>query len=210
VDNKPTNEEVRHRVRAIIVTILGILVMIAMVSSVIIYSNVDSNATAIVSSKKSDNKKEALSSSIKVDPIEFYNASDNKIMPQDDGTIIIEGKTAPNKQVKLDIISAATDSTNNVSELTTSDKEGYFKFNFDYVKDPKLVDILYCLDENGSVDIYVTNDNYEHSNKHLKLVRNENVDYGSFRDLHAQQHYRSHTHSSSDSSITIDAEITFE
>lgn len=165
------------------------------------------NTTAKISSKKESNKK-ASSSSIKVDPIEIYNAPDGQIMPQDDGTIIIEGKTAPNKKVKLDVLSAATDNANdNVVDFTTSDKEGYFKFNFDYIKDPELVDIIYCLDEKGSVTVDLTNDNYEYVDKHLKLVKNENVDYSSFRNLHAKQHYGSH--SSSDSSITIDAEITF-
>lgn len=128
-------------------------------------------------------------------------------MPQDDGTITIEGKTAPNKKVNLEIYAATDNANDNVVDFTTSDKEGYFKFNFDYTKDPELVDIIYCLDEKGSVAVDLTNDNYEYVDKHLKLVRNENIDYSSFRNLHAKQHYGSH--SSSDSSITIDAEITF-
>ncbi len=43
--------------------------------------------------------------------------------------------------------------------------------------------------------------------KYLTVIRNENIDYRTFRDKHAQQIH--HAHSSSDSSITIDAEITF-
>lgn len=210
MSNNSTRREDKVRKKAIILIIIGILATIILLTNYL-SSNKDNgeniNTTAKISSKKESNEK-ASSSSIKFDPIEIYNAPNDEIMPQDDGTIIIEGKTAPNKKVKLDVLSAATDNANdNVVDFTTSDKEGYFKFNFDYIKDPELVDIIYCLDEKGSVTVDLTNDNYEYVDKHLKLVRNENIDYSSFRNLHAKQHYGSH--SSSDSSITIDAEITF-
>ncbi len=213
MDNKPTNEEVRHRVRAIIVIILGILMMIAMVSSVIIYSNVDSNATAIVSSKKSDNKKEARSSSIRVDPVEVYNAPDNKIMPQDDGTIIIEGKTTPNKKVRLNatgfVNNETGDITGDVEKLVESDKNGHFKFDFSErnTNEGDLINLIYILDSTDSVKVHVADENWR-GGQYLTIVRNENIDYEKFRNKHASLVH--HTHSSSDSSITIDAEITFE
>ena len=211
MENKPTKDEVRHKTRSIILIILGILVVIAIVSSAIIYSNsdTDSDITAGVSSKEDASKKEASSSSVKVDPIEVYNAPDNKIMPQDDGTITIEGKTAPNKKVNLEIYAATSGNPDNVYESTVSNKDGYFKFNFDNTKDPNLVNVIYCLDQDGSVEVGLLNDtNNYYDNKYLTLIKNENVDYDSFRNLYVQQHYKSHT--SSDSSLTIDAEITFE
>ena len=215
MDNKPTNEEVRHRVRAIIVIILGILVMIAMVLSVIRYSNndADSNTTTIVSSKKSDNKKEVRSSSIKVDPVEVYNAPDNKIMPQDDGTIIIEGKTTPNKKVRLNatgfVNNETGDITGDVEKLVESDKNGHFKFDFSErnTNEGDLINLIYILDSTDSVKVHVADENWR-GGQYLTIVRNENIDYGKFRNEHASLIH--HAHVSSDSSITIDAEITFE
>jgi len=214
VKNNSTERNAKMEKRVITSIILGVLVvMVVLICHLAPGKDNKNHDTAIkTNSSKKNSTKKVNSSSIKVDPIEFYNAPDNKIMPHDDGTITIEGKTAPNKRMELNVSgfvdSETGDITGDVQKSVLSDKNGYFKFDFGDVKDQNLVDILYCLDEKGSTNIDVTNDSYEYSNKHLKLLKNENVDYESFRNLHAKQHHGSH--SSSDSSITIDAEITFE
>ncbi len=214
MSNNYTRREDKVRKKAIILIIIGILATIILLTNYL-SSNKDNgeniNTTAKVSSKKESNKK-ASSSSIKVDPIEIYNAPDGQIMPQDDGTIIIEGKTAPNKKLRLNatgfIDNETGDITGDVSGLTVSDKDGYFKFNFNERDQSAsdLINLIYILDNKDSIKVCVGDDNFMGS-KYLTVIRNENIDYRTFRDKHAQQIH--HAHSSSDSSITIDAEITF-
>lgn len=217
MSNNSTRREDKVRKKAIILIIIGILATIILLTNYL-SSNKDNgeniNTTAKVSSKKESNKK-ASSSSIKFDPIEIYNAPNDEIMPQDDGTIIIEGKTAPNKKLRLNakgfIDDETGDITGDVSGLTVSDKDGYFKFNFNEHDQSAsdLINLMYILDNKGSTKVCVGDDNFSGS-KYLTIVRNENIDYRAFRDKYVQQRHHAHISNSSDSSITIDAEITFE
>lgn len=175
MEDKNSSKTKKIGVKSITILVgLGIIILSLIIGVCIENSQTKVQHATATSSKVKHSKKQSVHS-IKVDPIEIYNTPSGQIMPQDDGTIIIEGKTAPNKKLRLNakgfIDNETGDITSDVSGLTVSDKDGHFKLNFNEHDQSAsdLINLMYILDNKDSIEVCVGDDNFRGS-KYLTII----------------------------------------